>query len=252
MPDCKYPHSNEVTTPPKSPQPPDSTHSHSCYTAPANYCPRLARFREDIWASCLPRRLSGSRSVAFRFLESCVSTFADVYQRLCERYPDERDRGRAFEPLVQKVLLTAPMYRERFAEVYRWDEWPGRDGGDIGIDIVAQRHDGGLVAIQCKCQDRIEKHTIDSFLADSQRRLNGEPYVERYVFTTATEWSDNAERALTRIDPPVQRVDFFGLDGLAIDWDTYLEDETSPLQKKARKQLRSPPARRAQQCAFRV
>ena len=167
-----------------------------------------------------------------------MSTFADVYQRLCERYPDERDRGRAFEPLVQKVLLTAPMYRERFAEVYRWDEWPGRDGGDNGIDIVAQRHDGGLVAIQCKCQDRIEKHTIDSFLADSQRRLNGEPYVERYVFTTATQWSDNAERALTRIDPPVQRVDFFGLDGVAIDWDAYLEDETSPLQEKPRKQLR--------------
>ena len=50
--------------------------------------------------------------------------------------------------------------------------------------------------------------------------------------------SDNAERALTRIDPPVQRVDFFGLDGVAIDWDAYLEDETSPLQGKPYKQVR--------------
>ena len=167
-----------------------------------------------------------------------MSGFADVYQRLCERYPDERDRGRAFEPLVAKVLRTDPLYKAHFAEVWLWSEWPGRDGGDIGIDIVAKRHDGGLAAIQCKCQDRIDKHHIDSFLSESQRRLLGDPYVERYIFTTATEWSDNAERAISRIDPPVQRVDFFGLDGAFIDWDAYLQDESAPLQGKPHKQLR--------------
>ena len=167
-----------------------------------------------------------------------MSGFADVYQRLCERFPDERDRGRAFEPLVTKVLRTDPLYQAHFAEVWPWNEWPGRDGGDIGIDIVARRHDGGLAAIQCKCQDRIDKHHIDSFLSESQRRLMGEPYVERYIFTTATEWSYNAERAISRIDPPVQRVDFFGLDGAAIEWDAYLRDETASLSIQPRKRLR--------------
>ena len=167
-----------------------------------------------------------------------MSGFADVYQRLCERFPDERDRGRAFEPLVTKVLRTDPLYQAHFAEVWPWSEWPGRDGGDIGIDIVARRHDGGLAAIQCKCQDRIDKHHIDSFLSESQRRLMGEPYVERYIFTTATEWSYNAERAISRIDPPVQRVDFFGLDGAAIEWDGYLRDETASLSIQPRKRLR--------------
>ena len=167
-----------------------------------------------------------------------MSGFADVYRRLCERYPDERDRGRAFEPLVTKVLRTDPLYQAHFAEVWPWNEWPGRDGGDIGIDIVARRHDGGLAAIQCKCQDRIDKHHIDSFLSESQRRLLGEPYVERYIFSTATEWSANAERAISRIDPPVQRVDFFGLDGATIDWGTYLQDESAPLSTRTRKQLR--------------
>ena len=167
-----------------------------------------------------------------------MSGFADVYQRLCERFPDERDRGRAFEPLVTKVLRTDPLYQAHFAEVWPWSEWPGRDGGDIGIDIVARRHDGGLAAIQCKCQDRIDKHHIDSFLSESQRRLMGEPYVERYIFTTATEWSYNAERAISRIDPPVQRVDFFGLDGAAIEWDGYLQDETASLSIQPRKRLR--------------
>ena len=167
-----------------------------------------------------------------------MSGFADVYQRLCEQYPDERDRGRAFEPLVAKVLRTDPLYQAHFAEVWPWNEWPGRDGGDIGIDIVARRHDGGLAAIQCKCQDRIDKHHIDSFLSDSQRRLMGEPYVERYIFTTATEWSYNAERAISRIDPPVQRADFFGLDGAAIEWGAYLQDETASLSIQPRKRLR--------------
>ena len=167
-----------------------------------------------------------------------MSGFADVYQDLCERFSDEQARGRAFEPIVAKVLRTDPMYRERFAEVWQWSEWPDRDGNDIGIDLVARRHDGGLVAVQCKCQDRIEKGHIDSFLAESQRRLLGEPYVERYIFTTATSWSDNAERALSRISPPVQRVDFFGLDGAAVDWDAYLESATALLKGKPRKQLR--------------
>ncbi len=168
-----------------------------------------------------------------------MSGFADVYQRLCERYPNPQDRGRAFEPLAKKVLMTAPTYRERFAKVWRWSEWPGHDSGDIGIDIVAERHDGGLVAIQCKSLDRISKRDIDSFLADSQRQPSGAPYVERYIFTTATEWSDNAEIALSRIDPPVQRVDFFGLDGLSIDWTPYLENEDADLRPLPRKQLRS-------------
>ncbi len=163
--------------------------------------------------------------------------FADVYERLCDRYPDERDRGRAFEPLVTKVLRTDPLYRAHFAEVWPWNEWPERDGSDIGIDIVARRHDGGLAAIQCKCQDRIDKHHIDSFLSESQRRITGEPYVERYVFSTATEWSDNAARAISRIAPPVQRIDFFGFDGAAIEWDAFLEDEAAPLATRPRKQL---------------
>ena len=166
-----------------------------------------------------------------------MSGFAAVYQRLCEHYPNEQDRGRAFEVLVKDVLLTAPVYRERFSEVHRWNEWLERDGTDIGIDIVARRHDGGLVAIQCKCQDRIDKQDINSFLADSQRLPSGEPFVERYIFTTATRWSDNANRALTSIEPPVQRVDILGFDGAAIDWSAFLEDETAPLRGTARKEL---------------
>ena len=76
------------------------------------------------------------------------ATFGDVYGRLCERWTDPRERGRQFEPLVERVLRTDRIFRERYAAVWRWSEWPGRHSGDIGVDIVAQRPDGGLTAIQ--------------------------------------------------------------------------------------------------------
>ena len=31
------------------------------------------------------------------------TSFGDVYAKLCERYPDPRERGRQFEPLMEKV-----------------------------------------------------------------------------------------------------------------------------------------------------
>ena len=170
-----------------------------------------------------------------------MSGFTDVYQRLCERYPSPQVRGkRGFEPLVAEVFRTDPLYRDRFTDVWLWDEWPERDSRDLGIDVVARRTDGGLVAIQCKCKDHISKGDVEAFLADSQRRPhNDEPYVERYFVTTATSWSPNAVTALTTIKPPVQRLDFFGLDGISIDWDAYLENQSAPLQKVTPKELRT-------------
>ena len=169
-----------------------------------------------------------------------MSGFTDVYQRLCECYPSPQVRGRrGFESLVAAVFRTDPLYRDRFSDVWLWDEWPERDSRDLGIDIVARRTDGGLVAIQCKCMDNITKNDVDAFLANSQRRPhNSEPYVERYFVTTATSWSPNAETALSTVEPPVQRLDFFGLDGLSIDWNAHLVDEAAPLRETTKKRLR--------------
>ena len=169
------------------------------------------------------------------------ATFGDVYQRLCERYPDPLERGReAFEPLVASVLRTDRRFRQRFAEVWRWNDWPDRDGTDLGIDIVARRHDGEYVAIQCKCYqpDRsITKGQIDSFLANSQRSFNGKSFSERIIVAT-TELAGNARRAITGIDPPVHLLNLFGLDATTIDWDAHLEDEAAPLLAKSLKELR--------------
>ena len=53
-----------------------------------------------------------------------MSGFADVYQRLCERHPDERVRGLAFEPIVKRVLTTD--LRSYFKPVPKYHQKCGR------------------------------------------------------------------------------------------------------------------------------
>ncbi|MDE0474801.1 MAG: DEAD/DEAH box helicase family protein [Gammaproteobacteria bacterium] len=164
------------------------------------------------------------------------ASFGDVYAQLCERYPDPHERGRQFEPLMLDVLRTEPLYRDRYAEAWRWDEWPGKYTTDIGVDIVAQRFDGRLTAIQCKCYDPDSKLYIDdlaSFLANTNAAFG-----ERLIVSTTPNWSDKLLALISNQQPPVQRLDLFGLEATRIDWDAYLEDEAKPLRERPRKEVR--------------
>ena len=164
------------------------------------------------------------------------ATFGDVYQQLVEQYPDPRERGRQFEPLVQEVLRTDPGYQDLYAEVWRWSEWPGRRSGDIGIDLVAQNMDGGLTAIQCKCYDpnsTIYEQNLATFLANSNAEFD-----QRLVISTTSNWSKNLLALISNQRPPVQRMDFFGLEATAIDWDAHTKDEEAPLIAVPGKRLR--------------
>ena len=164
------------------------------------------------------------------------ATFGDVYEMLCKRHPDPRERGRQFEPLVERVLKTDRMFRERYAGVWLWSHWPGRRSGDIGVDIVAQRFDGGLTAIQCKCYDptsTLYEGDLATFLANTNA-----DFVERLVISTTPNWSRNLLALITNQRPSVQRLDLFGLEATTIDWDAYLEDEAAPLEERPRKEVR--------------
>ncbi len=103
------------------------------------------------------------------------ATFGDVYEVLRDRYPDPRERGRQFEPLVQQVLTNDRQYRDRYTAVWHWNEWPGRDGSDNWCDIVAERPDGGLTAVQCKCYDpdsTLYQTDLESFLGRDDARFD--------------------------------------------------------------------------------
>ena len=132
---------------------------------------------------------------------------------------DQRDKGDRFERLIKAYLSNEPEWTARFERVWLWSEWPDRGARtDTGIDLVAQRRDGeGLAAIQCKFyapEYKVAKADIDSFISASARS----DWTERFVFDTASGWSDNAEETLAGV---AQRIDIGFLDDARVDWSRY-------------------------------
>ncbi|WP_366180781.1 hypothetical protein ABXS69_01060 [Actinomyces timonensis] len=57
--------------------------------------------------------------------EKCIGAILD---RLYYEADNPRDKGTAFERLVQAFLQEDPVFAERFDEVWMWSQWPGRHG----------------------------------------------------------------------------------------------------------------------------
>lgn len=67
-----------------------------------------------------------------------------------ERASSAAFQGRSFERLVRAALLNDPgEFRGWFSDVWLWPDYPGRDGPDIGVDVVARDHNSKAWAIQC-------------------------------------------------------------------------------------------------------
>ena len=82
--------------------------------------------------------------------------FNDILDKYRAISFSERNKGDRFERLMLAYLRTDPRYKDEFAHVWLWRDFPGRaalGGTDTGIDLVAQTHAGDYWAIQCKCFD---------------------------------------------------------------------------------------------------
>lgn len=56
--------------------------------------------------------------------------------------PTNVERGTKFEQLMVRYLELDPMLSQQYDKVWRWIDWPGRDGKpDTGIDLVARERD---------------------------------------------------------------------------------------------------------------
>jgi predicted helicase len=162
----------------------------------------------------------------------------DSYRELAD---SERMKGNYFEQLVGRYLekdgVQAPQYRN----VWLWKDWPDRAGKkDLGIDLVAERQDGGFTAIQCKFYaegHRIQKHDIDSFISASGKP----PFTHRLIVdTTGRDWSGNAEEMLDNQHLPIQRIGLTDFRNSNIDWSTYeLTDPSQAPRLHEKKQLRT-------------
>ncbi|WP_193128046.1 restriction endonuclease [Gulosibacter sediminis] len=160
----------------------------------------------------------------------------------------KRMQGNYLEELVRHFLEQDATWGAQFEHVWLWNQWPGRSGADIGVDLVAQRPDGTLTAVQTKFfaeSHRVSKNDLNSFLEVMGRGMFTDGI---WVDTTAVTWSGHATEALKNRDKPVRTV---GLDQLRhsnIDWSTYevLNPSNAPKQFE-RKQLRAHQHRAVQQ-----
>ncbi len=81
-----------------------------------------------------------------------MTTFSQLLEQFDNAAKTTAAKGRRFERFCQTFLQVDPFWSAQFAEVWTWDEWPGRDGRvDTGIDLVARKAGSDdLVAVQCK------------------------------------------------------------------------------------------------------
>ncbi|WP_310773404.1 DEAD/DEAH box helicase [Mycobacterium sp. Z3061] len=148
--------------------------------------------------------------------------------------PDPAVRGKQFERVCEWFLANDPNYRSTLRRVWLWRDWVGRWGGDSGIDLVAEAHDGRLWAVQAKAYDpanAVTKADVDKFLAESSRSV----FSYRLLIATTDKLHHVARRTINEQE---KQVAFVGLSDLLtseVNWPADpLRMRPSPPPKRAR------------------
>ncbi len=157
-------------------------------------------------------------------------TVASVHEVIeaFRKAPSNSERGTRFEQLMVRYFQLDPMLSQQYDQVWRWIDWPGRDGKpDTGIDLVARERDtGAYTAIQCKFYEptsTLSKGDIDSFFTASGKK----PFTNRIIISTTDRWGKHAEAALEDQSIPVQRIGLAEIAESPIEWN--IEDFTDGL-----------------------
>ena len=139
-----------------------------------------------------------------------ATTVGGVLEKIRNESRDEQEKGRWFENLTARLLVRLREFE--VDAVWRWAEWPEREavtglsGQDIGIDLIARRTNGELIAVQCKCHNaghRIGLRELSTFLTVSSRKI----FPLRWIIATAP-LSRNSRDGMKSLEPPVQVIDF--------------------------------------------
>ena len=165
-------------------------------------------------------------------------SFDSLIQQINDNNVQQRDRGTAFEYLVKAYLKNEPIYKNLYSEVWMLSEVPSEYGiptNDIGVDLVAKKNTGELVAIQAKFYDhKIRKSDIDSFLSE----LGKNYYSEGIIVSTIDEWGKNAEEAINNRSD-VSRIGLSDLRHSQINWDQWSFERPQNVQIKLPKEPRN-------------
>lgn len=152
----------------------------------------------------------------------------------------QRAKGNYLEELARHYLQLEPVWADQFENVWLWKDWPRRNGAkDTGADLIAETHDGRVVAVQVKFFDgskKIAKGDLDSFL-----EFVGRQGIDEGIFieTSGREWTVEAQELIKNRTKPVRTISLDQLRHTAIDWSTYeLQKPESAPGTHERKQLR--------------
>ena len=164
-------------------------------------------------------------------------SFDSLIARINNIAETQRDRGTYFEYLSRAYFQNEPTYKNEFKNIWMLADVPSEYGipkADIGVDLVAEKQTGELVAIQAKFYNHaIQKKDIDSFLGEL-----GKDYYESGIIVASTDkWGPNAEKALTdRSD--VVRIGLSDLRNSRIDWSQFSFERPEVVVVKAKKKPR--------------
>lgn len=164
-------------------------------------------------------------------------TFDNLVHQINGLAETQRDRGTYFEYLARAYFQNEPTYQNEFKNVWMLADVPEEFGiskVDLGVDLVAEKFTGELVAIQAKFYNHsIQKSNIDSFLGEL-----GKDYYESGIIVASTDkWGKNAEKALAdRSD--VIRIGLSDLRNSQIDWSKFSFESPEVVVVKAKKKLR--------------
>ena len=164
--------------------------------------------------------------------------FQSVLNYIREHARSERQKGDLFEQLMQKYFTEAPDYKDQFSEVYLWKQWAQLrtefDSTDIGVDLVAEKHDGTYCAIQCKCyaeDTRVSKPHIDSFISASASEI----FTSRILVNTGGELGENALRTIEPLGDKFRIIRFRDLEDSHFEWPDLSIQAPQQLTYKQRK-----------------
>jgi len=99
--------------------------------------------------------------------------------------PSNNAKGKQFEKFCKWFLENDPVWKSQVKKVWLWDDWPGRWGADLGIDLVFQHTNGNIWAVQAKCYSQIypvTKNDMNTFLSESNR-----PQIQQRLLMASTD-----------------------------------------------------------------
>ncbi|ODJ48360.1 helicase [Brochothrix thermosphacta] len=171
--------------------------------------------------------------------EKVVNTFDDLIKQINETAGDiQRERGTLFEKLVLAYLKNEPTYQRLYKNVWELSDVPAEYGipkKDTGVDLVAERFNGDLVAIQAKFyENKIGKSEINSFVAEL-----GKSYYQRgLIVSTVDDWNKNAQDTIEHNEKGIELIGLSDLRNSQIDWTKFSFERPEIISIKSPKKLR--------------